>query len=110
MWAAIGGAGRGTPRATSGTAGGELLGEAEEVVDVEGGGRGGRVAVGVGVAGGRWGYGGGRWGYGGRRWGYGAAALTGAALYGAATYGYGYGYPYGYSGLYSYSPGYICQY
>jgi hypothetical protein len=64
---------------------------------------------GVGVAGGRWGYGGGRWGYGGRRWGYGAAALTGAAIYGASNYGYGYD-PYGYSGLYSYSPGYQCQY
>lgn len=87
-----------------------------------GSGLGFRPGVGVGRAGlgmrgwrgglgygGRWGYGGRRWGYGGRRWGYGAAALTGAALYGAAnSYGYGYGYPYS-SGLYSYSPGYICQ-
>src|SRR5579871_3115924 len=55
-----------------------------------GSGLGFRPGVGVGRAGlgvrgwrGGLGYGG-RWGYGGRRWGYGAAALTGAALYGAA--------------------------
>src|SRR5579862_692843 len=41
--------------------------------------------AGLGVRGWRNGVGyGGRWGYGGRGWGYGAAALGGAALYGAA--------------------------
>ena len=70
--------------------------------------RGWRGGVGYGGRlgyGGRVGYGYGRWG---RGWGYGAAALTGAALYGAANSYYGDGY--GYSGLYSYSPGYTCQY
>jgi len=69
-----------------------------------GSGLGYRPGVGVGRAGlGVRGWRGGL----GSGWGYGAAALTGAALYGAAnSYGYGYGEPYGYSnsGLYSYSP------
>jgi len=77
----------------------------------------GRAGIGVGGWRGGLGYGYGR-GYGYRGWGYGAAALTGAALYGAATnYGYGDQQPYSYgttglynsygtTGLYNSAPGY----